>query len=131
MAEELVHPSFRYIPNICYKNKVRNGHSNLNNKIKFTFICSYPQYLSIRKIGKSAVPFLFVSGLADTLVPPRMMRALFTKCGSEQKRVLEFIGGSHNDTWVVEGYYQGLKGFLNECQSINSGISIAKTAFQK
>lgn len=49
------------------------------------------------------MPFLFVSGLADNLVPPRMMRALYTACGSDRKRILEFVGGSHNDTWIVDG----------------------------
>jgi len=62
------------------------------------------QYHSMSKIGKCSVPFLFISGLADNLVPPRMMRALYTKCGSEIKRLLEFPGGSHNDTWIVDGY---------------------------
>ncbi|XP_013106411.1 protein ABHD13 [Stomoxys calcitrans] len=96
MAVELVHPSVKYVPHILYKNK----------------------FDSISKISKCSVPFLFVSGLSDNLVPPRMMRALYTACGSERKRILEFVGGSHNDTWIVDGYYQGLKTFLNECQNI-------------
>lgn len=33
-----------------------------------------------------------------------MMRTLYMKCGSEQKRILEFIGGAHNDTWIMDGY---------------------------
>ncbi|EDW57785.1 protein ABHD13 [Drosophila virilis] len=94
MAVELVHPSVKYIPNLLYKNK----------------------YHSLNKISKCSVPFLFISGLADNLVPPRMMRALYTKCGSEQKRMLEFPGGSHNDTWIVDGYYQSIGGFLFELQ---------------
>ncbi|XP_017024041.1 protein ABHD13 [Drosophila kikkawai] len=94
MAVELVHPAVKYIPNILFKNK----------------------YHSISKIGSCSVPFLFISGLADTLVPPRMMRALYTQCGSDLKRLLEFPGGSHNDTWIVEGYYQAVGGFLAELQ---------------
>ncbi|XP_037710506.1 protein ABHD13 [Drosophila subpulchrella] len=94
MAVELVHPSVKYIPNLLFKNK----------------------YHSLSKIGKCSVPFLFISGLADNLVPPRMMRALYTKCGSELKRLLEFPGGSHNDTWIVDGYYQAVAGFLAELQ---------------
>ncbi|XP_037960286.1 protein ABHD13 [Teleopsis dalmanni] len=97
MAVELVHPTIRFIPNFCYKNK----------------------FNSIGKIGNSSVPFLFLSGMADTLVPPRMMRSLYTECGSKKKYVLEFIGGSHNDTWIVDGYYQGIKNFLNECQNMS------------
>ncbi|XP_017835110.1 protein ABHD13 [Drosophila busckii] len=94
MAVELVHPSVKYIPNLLYKNK----------------------YHSLSKIAKTSVPFLFISGLADNLVPPRMMRALYTQCGSEQKRMIEFPGGSHNDTWIVDGYYQGIGNFLLELQ---------------
>lgn len=96
MAVELVHPSVRYIPNFFYKNK----------------------FHSLSKIRNCTSPFLFLSGLADNLVPPRMMRSLYTQCASEKKRILEFIGGSHNDTWVVDGYYQGIKEFLTECQNV-------------
>ncbi|XP_022233890.2 protein ABHD13 [Drosophila obscura] len=67
---------------------------------------------------KNKYPFLFISGLADNLVPPRMMRALYTKCGSELKRLLEFPGGSHNDTWIVDGYYQAIGQFLAELQEV-------------
>ncbi|KAH8244482.1 protein ABHD13 [Drosophila bipectinata] len=103
MAVELVHPSVKYIPNLMFKNK----------------------YQSIRKIGKCSVPFLFISGLADNLVPPRMMRALYAKCGSELKRLLEFPGGSHNDTWIVDGYYQAIGGFLTELQKEPSPLQKA------
>ncbi|XP_020716404.1 protein ABHD13 isoform X2 [Ceratitis capitata] len=98
MAVELVHPSANLIPKCCFKNK----------------------YLSSWKIGKCAVPFLFISGLADNLVPPRMMRTLYMKCGSERKRILEFIGGAHNDTWIMDGYYSGIQQFLSECQSVTT-----------
>lgn len=56
------------------------------------------------KIRKCSVPFLFISGLADNLVPPNMMRTLYTECGSQRKGILVFPGGSHNDTWIVDGY---------------------------
>ncbi|XP_034667403.1 protein ABHD13 isoform X2 [Drosophila subobscura] len=68
--------------------------------------------------NKCSVPFLFISGLADNLVPPRMMRALYTKCGSDLKRLLEFPGGSHNDTWIVDGYYQAIGQYLSELQEV-------------
>ncbi|XP_030377298.1 protein ABHD13 [Scaptodrosophila lebanonensis] len=94
MAVELVHPSVKYIPNLLYKNK----------------------YHSLWKISKCSVPFLLISGLADNLVPPRMMRALYNRCGSERKRLLEIVGGSHNDTWIVDGYYQEISTFLADLQ---------------
>ncbi|XP_067621806.1 protein ABHD13 [Eurosta solidaginis] len=98
MAIELINPALNLIPRCYFKNK----------------------YLSSFKIGKCAAPILFISGLADNLVPPRMMRTLYMKCGSEQKRILEFIGGAHNDTWIMDGYYQGILQFLFECQSCSA-----------
>uniref|UniRef100_A0A1B0A886 Protein ABHD13 n=1 Tax=Glossina pallidipes TaxID=7398 RepID=A0A1B0A886_GLOPL len=96
MAVELIHPLVRFVPLILYKNK----------------------YNSLSKIRKCSVPLLFISGLADNLVPPNMMRTLYTECGSQRKGILVFPGGSHNDTWIVDGYYDGLRTFLNECQDI-------------
>lgn len=92
MAIELVHPNVRYLPKFIYKNK----------------------FQSINKVESIQAPSLFITGLADNLVPPRMMRMLHTRCGSSVKYLLEFTGGSHNDTWIIDGYYQGLANFLNE-----------------
>ncbi|CAD7086282.1 unnamed protein product [Hermetia illucens] len=96
MAVELVHPNVKYLPNVFYKNK----------------------YYSIDKVDRIRVPVLFITGLADNLVPPRMMQTLHMKCGSTRKRLLEFTGGSHNDTWVIDGYYQGIATFLVECHDV-------------
>lgn len=63
------------------------------------------QFLSIHKIQFFAAPCLFVSGMADTLVPPRMMSHLHMRCGSTRKTLLQITGGSHNDTWAASGYY--------------------------
>lgn len=81
MAAELIHPSVKYLPLCFYRNK----------------------FLSGQKIQFLAAPCLFVSGLADTLVPPRMMSFLHSKCGSIHKQILQINGGSHNDTWAVNG----------------------------
>lgn len=61
------------------------------------------QYMSIYKIQYFSTPCLFISGLADTLVPPRMMTQLHAKCGSMRKELLQISGGTHNDTWAVTG----------------------------
>lgn len=58
------------------------------------------------------MPTLFISGLADTLVPPRMMVDLHNRCGSIRKQLLELQMGTHNETWTVKGYYHGLAIFL-------------------
>lgn len=81
MAVELIHPSVKYLPLICYRN----------------------QYMSLHKAHFMAAPCLFVSGLADALVPPRMMSMLHSRCGSIHKQMLQITGGSHNDTWAVNG----------------------------
>lgn len=81
MAVELIHPCVRYLPLCCYRNK----------------------FLSVHKVQFIAAPMLFVSGLADTLVPPKMMTMLHTRCGSTRKHMLQIVGGSHNDTWAVSG----------------------------
>ena len=81
MAVELIHPAVQYLPLVLYRN----------------------QYLSVDKIQFVSAPILFVSGLADTLVPPRMMTMLHTRCGSTRKQMLQIVGGSHNDTWAVNG----------------------------
>lgn len=62
------------------------------------------QFMSVYKIQYFSTPCLFVSGLADTLVPPRMMTQLHAKCGSLRKEMLHISGGTHNDTWAVTGY---------------------------
>ncbi len=99
------------------------------------------QYLSIHKIQYFAAPCLFVSGMADTLVPPKMMTQLHARCGSTRKQLLQINGGTHNETWATTGwvfwltklifltkrnetkpsnrspsYYQGLAQFLIECK---------------
>ena len=43
------------------------------------------QFDSLKKIRKARVPTLFLSGLADQLIPPRMMTSLYKVC-------LEFLG---------------------------------------
>jgi len=92
----------------------------------FIFICIYIyshvlifsyfllQYLSILKIRAVTVPTLFISGLADTLVPPRMMQDLYKNCRSTCKRILPIVGGTHNETWCQPNYYQNICTFLTE-----------------
>ncbi|XP_037051518.1 protein ABHD13 [Bradysia coprophila] len=94
MAVSLIHQSIRYLPQFMFKNL----------------------YLSIHKIQYFAAPCLFVSGMADTLVPPKMMAQLHARCGSTRKQLLQVNGGNHNDTWATAGYYHGLAQFLVECK---------------
>lgn len=67
----------------------------------------------------SRVPTLFISGLADTLVPPRMMNELHSSCNSYVKQLLQFPSGTHNETWTLQGYYHSLAMFLQNCRIKN------------
>jgi fermentation-respiration switch protein FrsA (DUF1100 family) len=62
------------------------------------------------------VPTLFISGMADTLVPPRMMSELYNSCRSIRKQLLQIPDGTHNETWTAQGYYHSVAVFLHNCR---------------
>lgn len=64
--------------------------------------------------------------MADTLVPPRMMSELYTRCGSVRKQLLQIPTGTHNETWMVQGYYHSLAVFLQNCR-LNSVDTLQQT----
>lgn len=59
---------------------------------------------------------MFISGTADTLVPPRMMSELHRACNSVRKQLLLVPDGTHNETWTVQGYYHSVAVFLQNCR---------------
>lgn len=87
------------------------------------------QYLSIFKIRSMIVPTLFISGLADTFVPPRMMQELYKNCKSKYKKILPISGGTHNETWCQSGYYENICSFLNELRE-NPSIQVTSDHWQ-
>lgn len=50
------------------------------------------QFDSLKKIRKARVPTLFLSGLADQLIPPRMMTSLYKVY---LKNVIEILSHPH------------------------------------
>ncbi|XP_064122693.1 uncharacterized protein LOC135226942 [Macrobrachium nipponense] len=88
--------------------------SNVKVLAKLPQWCHKNKYLSKYKMCKVVVPTLFLSGQADSLVPPRMMMELYHSCASPAKRLMQFTQGSHNETWKCPGYYQVLAHFLDE-----------------
>merc|ERR1711934_1183770 len=73
------------------------------------------QWNSIGRIPVCAAPLLFVSGLADELVPPTMMQRLFDAVkDSEFKHMVRFPYGTHNETWCEGGYYQHIMLFIKK-----------------
>ncbi|XP_015436916.1 PREDICTED: alpha/beta hydrolase domain-containing protein 13 isoform X2 [Dufourea novaeangliae] len=97
----------QYLPLFLYKNK----------------------YLSILKVRSVTVPTLFISGLADTLVPPRMMQDLYKNCRSSYKKILPVTGGTHNETWCQPGYYQNICTFLSALRE-NPPAKVPSTHWQ-
>ncbi|XP_043502021.1 protein ABHD13 [Polistes fuscatus] len=98
---------FLYLPLFIYKNK----------------------YLSNFKIRSMTVPTLFISGLADTFVPPGMMQELYKNCQSRCKKILPISGGTHNETWCQPGYYENICSFLNELRE-NPSIPVKSGEWQ-
>ncbi|XP_068209907.1 protein ABHD13 [Palaemon carinicauda] len=88
--------------------------SNVKVLAKLPQWCHKNKYLSKYKMCKVVVPTLFLSGQADSLVPPRMMMELYHSCASPGKRLMQFTQGSHNETWKCPGYYQVMAHFLDE-----------------
>lgn len=72
------------------------------------------QFKTKRKICRLSQPTLFLSGLEDKLIPPKMMSDLFTTCGAPLKKLARFPMGTHNETWTSPDYYQTINYFLDE-----------------
>jgi len=72
------------------------------------------QFKSGKMVCRITQPTLFLSGLADKLIPPRMMTTLYSSCGSPIKRLARFVSGNHNETWGCPEYYQTINYFLDE-----------------
>ncbi|CAG9864474.1 unnamed protein product [Phyllotreta striolata] len=90
------------------------------------------KYLSYQKVKDLRVPTLFVSGMADTLVPPRMMQELHNRCKSIRKQLVQVPAGTHNETWQLQGYYRSMAVFLqscrlNNCANVSFDITNEKT----
>ncbi|RMZ80598.1 hypothetical protein DV738_g2691, partial [Chaetothyriales sp. CBS 135597] len=66
---------------------------------------------TLAKMTKTDIPFLFLSGLKDEIVPPEMMRTLHSICPC-RKSWHEFPNGHHNDTVAEPGYFDAIWAFL-------------------
>lgn len=84
------------------------------------------QYRSIDKLKNITIPGLFISGLADTMIPPTMVKTLFEKSGCKFKRMLKLTKGNHNDTWCMPGYFQFISKFIQEVHATETNGSQVK-----
>ncbi|QEU61329.1 hypothetical protein KDRO_E02020 [Kluyveromyces lactis] len=81
-----------------------------------TFMCHevWDSEQEIVNIQDDTLPFLFLAGLRDEIVPPPHMKLLYKLCPSSCKRFIEFPMGSHNDTIIQDGYWIVVKEFLQK-----------------
>lgn len=67
------------------------------------------------KIKELTQPIMFISGDADTLVPPIHMKKLHDiSIKSKYKDFFSVIGGGHNDSYEDPNYYTRMKDFINK-----------------
>ncbi|KAL8432168.1 hypothetical protein ACSSS7_004780 [Eimeria intestinalis] len=68
------------------------------------------------KVRSLTLPFLFISGRQDELVPPSHMDRLFNACAARVKLREDVQEGGHNDTWEAGGekYYKKIRQFIQE-----------------
>lgn len=72
------------------------------------------KWRSIDAIPKvsNTIPFLFLSGSNDELVPPMHMKQLYKRCPANKKEFHEFVNGTHNDTCIQPKYWNIVQSFL-------------------
>lgn len=102
------------------------------------------RFNSIKKIPFIKIPTLFISGLADEMIPPTMMQELFNvsliklnnilfiyqtfkASGSPLKEIKKFPGGIHCDTWKCPGYYDAIREYLNKIANQPASSSVTAT----
>lgn len=99
---------------------LENTFTSLLDMIKLEFpILGVFRYLSRNKwqsrhrIRDIRTPILFLSGLKDTYIPPRMMKEMHELAQkSRRKKFVEFEKGTHNRTWVNDGFYSAVASFM-------------------
>lgn len=68
-------------------------------------------------IANLAQPMYFISGDADTLVPPSHMKKLYELAlKSVHREFFSVLGGGHNDSWEIAGaeYYIRMRQFVDQ-----------------
>ncbi|KAH7636660.1 hypothetical protein HUG17_6866 [Dermatophagoides farinae] len=116
------------------------AHHTHNSPLWFTrFLQFVPDWFyksrfnSIDKISRITVPTIFISGLSDELIPPKMMIQLFKNSPAVYKELHTFESGTHNFTWKCPTYYETIGNFLkivheNKPMMMSSGSNINETA---
>ncbi|ODQ81201.1 hypothetical protein BABINDRAFT_160593 [Babjeviella inositovora NRRL Y-12698] len=58
------------------------------------------------------IPFLFMNGLKDEIVPPSHMQLLYELCLADVKEIHKFANGYHNDTLSQPEYWEIVHDFI-------------------
>ncbi|ETN38917.1 uncharacterized protein HMPREF1541_06959 [Cyphellophora europaea CBS 101466] len=66
----------------------------------------------VKMAAEAKIPWLFLSGRRDEIVPPAMMKTLFEACPTQRKTWKEFANGDHNSTVAEPGYFDAVWAFL-------------------
>ncbi|EME26448.1 hydrolase [Galdieria sulphuraria] len=77
---------------------------------------------SAASVSSLTCPILFLSGLRDELVPPKLMQQLYDLAThSVYRQMVTFPDGTHNDTWFRGGsaYYDAIAAFVHKALSIS------------
>jgi len=85
----------------------------------FLYFYLTSHFKSEKTIKCLTCPVLFISGLADELIPPEHMKTLYEKCSSKKTTFLEIHDGTHNDTHLVDpvSYHNTFSNFIfDHCQ---------------
>lgn len=70
---------------------------------------------NLDKIGELETPTLVIHGQRDVLIPPQEGKALFERCGANDKQLVLIPGGHHNDLMMVgmRKYFQAIERFTH------------------
>jgi len=76
-------------------------------------VLSRNRWTSNLRMPNIKLPILFLSGLRDGFIPPPMMKKLYELAGkSPYKKIVEFPGGTHNRTWISDGFFEAIDSFV-------------------
>ncbi|GJQ14256.1 hypothetical protein GpartN1_g6047.t1 [Galdieria partita] len=108
---------------------VENTFTSIDDMIDYVLpALRWCKFLNRNKWNSAAIvssltcPILFLSGLRDELVPPKLMKQLHDLAThSVYRQMVTFPDGTHNDTWFRGGsaYYDAIATFVHKALSIS------------
>jgi len=113
----IVENTFTSIDDMVLVLMSRLGYSRGQRFFRLFFACFLTnRWRNRRLISSIRVPTLFISGLADELVPPEHMRELHDRATAcSYKQFLGVEGGEHNATYIQGGaqYFESFSAFIS------------------